>query len=135
MKKYFAILCILAMVGAFGCCSDPTGVSTTKSFAFCWDKVVDVFCSNRAAIESAMSAASTTIATIQAEYGTNLPPAAQTALNAAQMVITTGQTILASATCPTSTDVANIQAALIASDKARANLNAERWTKGQRLIP
>src|SRR5208283_6067878 len=90
MRKALVLLAILAFTMA-GCCADPTGVSTSKSFTNCMDTVVDWFCANRATIEQQVANAQATINSINSIYGSQIPAAEQTLINDAQQVIAAGQ--------------------------------------------
>jgi hypothetical protein len=129
------ILALGPCLALAGCCADPTGVTTTKSITFCADDAITWFCANRATIENYMSAANTTIADLQAQYGSVLPPAAMAIMTAAQLVISEGEAILNAVTCPTAAQVAIVQAATAQLSKARANLNAVRYQQHKKLIP
>ena len=133
MRKALVLLAILAFTMA-GCCPDPTGVSTSKSFTNCMDTVVDWFCANRATIEQQVANAQATINSINSIYGSQIPAAEQTLINDAQQVIAAGQAALAAATCPTTASLVEVNLAVGKLYVDKGTVNASRIGKAK-MIP
>ena len=132
----FAIL-LLALVGIFaGCCANPKNAAdTTKSFANCEEVIHDWTCANRAKIVADMATANATITALNAEFGGMIPAPYQAIVIAAQLVLTQGQAILNSISCPTDADVQTVASATLGLTTARAKANAMRMGLRKPLIP
>ena len=80
--------------------------------------VENFLCSNRVTIENDIAAAQAVIASVQAEYGSLIPPEAQVIIDTANAVINTGENILNNEICPTDADVTTVQNASAALEQA-----------------
>ena len=130
-----------------GCCQNPmgtnlpagtaipAGTTLNKSAQNCLYDIEADFCANKKAILADMNTAEITIQALQATPIGSLSPVEVVALQAAELVVSTGLNILESTSCPNDTDVATVQAKSVALSKARANLNAVRYQQHKKLIP
>ena len=91
MKKLLAVLAIVALVG---------GCATMK----------DWVCNNRVIIENAITAANSTITSIEITFPGVIPLPYQAAIDAARAIVASGEKMLADNLCPSDADVAIIQA-------------------------
>src|SRR5208337_2757520 len=98
---------VLAMVLVLGLLL--TGCAAIENF----------LCNNRVTIENDISMAQATVAAVQAEYGSLIPPEAQAIIDAANAVINTGENILNNEVCPTDAEVQTVQNASAALKQAK----------------
>lgn len=103
MRRRQGILAIFLVAGLL-----LTGCAAVENF----------LCSNRVTIENDIAAAQAVIASVQAEYGSLIPPEAQVIIDTANAVINTGENILNNEICPTDADVTTVQNASAALKQA-----------------